>query len=302
MAYSQAFRNSVDLVLRVHQLMSADRGESPEANRLRAQSEKPWYEMTEDEQELAGGLSEDLYSIGQSWETAEDSGDDFTALFKEAQESDRWLPFLSRLRRRQREFPSHQLAFIRGLAWLNLKEPLVALEFFSEAIRLRPKDTQYLRCFLCTLNYEGLSSGPIVERVIRESDDALSLLHAAGILFNESQNAHPSDAKRLFESAFQASERAFQLAKKSQPDDLLIRELARTHLWLAIYYEGLGDTSKADAELLEAKNLGFDRDEVIYVETLFQKNRRAGSWGLLAQSYSAHQHNRAIPMTDMVWN
>ena len=53
------------LLLRLHDLIAKGQGDSPEADAVRDRMDGPWHALTEAEQELLGGLSEDLYALAE---------------------------------------------------------------------------------------------------------------------------------------------------------------------------------------------------------------------------------------------
>jgi hypothetical protein len=51
------------LLLRLHELIAAGKGDTANADAVRDEMDAPWRSLGSAEQELAGGLSEDLYAI-----------------------------------------------------------------------------------------------------------------------------------------------------------------------------------------------------------------------------------------------
>ena len=133
---SEAFVQSVDLVLRVHQLMSAGQGESAEANRLRAASERPWYEMSDEEQDLVEGLSADLYSIGIDREDRPTVDVDNIGDFTEAIRRKDWSAALRFIREHDKALLPAHAALSRAYFWSELGQPQVAIVFLKEALRI----------------------------------------------------------------------------------------------------------------------------------------------------------------------
>src|ERR1700677_1576950 len=60
-AYVQSIRG----LLRLHRLAETGNDESPEADAIRDNLERPWHELSEIEKQRIAGLSEDLYSISE---------------------------------------------------------------------------------------------------------------------------------------------------------------------------------------------------------------------------------------------
>lgn len=134
--HTPAFQESVRLMVRLHYAMTNGDPDGPEADAIRDCMESPWYAMTASEQELVGGLSEDLYTIGSDRPCV---GDDLGAINSQLAESlaaqsiDEGIVFL---RQHQLELPSEQVAALRGMFWARLRQPEAARAFFEEAARI----------------------------------------------------------------------------------------------------------------------------------------------------------------------
>ena len=128
------------LLLGLHDLIAAGRGDDPEADALRDQMDTPWYAMTEAEQERVGGLSEDLYALAEnnrrsvkmSTEERKKWGRDFGAAF----EAGAWDGALELLRRPPDDAAADLVALSRAECWEHLGVPEVALRFMRAGTRL----------------------------------------------------------------------------------------------------------------------------------------------------------------------
>jgi hypothetical protein len=136
--FSSAFQESVRWLLALHDVMSAGRSESSEANELRVRREKPWYQMVDAEQELIDGLSADLYTIGQPREISNLVADRDAAKFEQLINEKNWVSALEFLRSHESQLPPDDVACIRGICWASLGQPTVADRFFLDALRLNP--------------------------------------------------------------------------------------------------------------------------------------------------------------------
>jgi len=146
MAYSNAFHTSVDLLLRLHELMKTGKGDTEDADELRDRSVRPWYEMSEEEQELVRGLSADLYSIG-----VESQGSPLeieSTYYQRLLKDEHWSEALDFLRANETQIPTHAVAHQRGYCWSQLGFPQAAFPFFGEAARLAPDEPFILSCYL----------------------------------------------------------------------------------------------------------------------------------------------------------
>jgi hypothetical protein len=112
--------------------MAEGRGDTPEANRLRALSEKPWYAMTEAEQNLVNGLSADLYDL-----SPDTLGPERTSIsvseFSQLLYARRWAEALHYLRENKTLIRRSELASHRGGIWAQLSEDQAAFEFYHYA-------------------------------------------------------------------------------------------------------------------------------------------------------------------------
>jgi len=183
MNHSQAFRTSVELTLKVHSLMTAGKGESEETNQLRAQSEKPWYEMSDDEQELLGGLSADLYTLEAAPNDVETVPNQIESEIKLASNADNYFGILKLLRENQASLPSAFVAHWRGLCWAILQDPNAGIPFFKEALRLDPHNGLHeyilLQALLLTDRHE---EGRNIALSIAQHDTNPLLLYFAGMI------------------------------------------------------------------------------------------------------------------------
>src|SRR5262245_58857824 len=109
------------LLLRLHDLIIQGRGDEPEADAVRDQMDAPWHALTEAEQELLGGLSEDLYALAEhnqravhlAAEERRQWGQEFRAAF----EAGAWERALALLRRPPDDVPADHVAFFQADCW-----------------------------------------------------------------------------------------------------------------------------------------------------------------------------------------
>jgi hypothetical protein len=130
------------LLLRLHDLIPRGRGDEPEADAVRDRMDAPWHALPEAEQELLGGLSEDLYALAEnnprsvrmSDEERQQWGQEFGAAFA----AGAWDRALVLLRRPPEDVPADHVAFFQADCWEHLGCPEVALRFMRAATRLDP--------------------------------------------------------------------------------------------------------------------------------------------------------------------
>jgi hypothetical protein len=128
------------LLLRLHDLIARGQGDDSEADAVRDRMDVPWQALTEAEQDLLGGLSEDLYALAESNprsvrmspEERRTWGQEFRAAF----EAGAWDRALVLLRRPPDDVPADHVAFFQADCWEHLGCPEVALRFMRAATRL----------------------------------------------------------------------------------------------------------------------------------------------------------------------
>jgi hypothetical protein len=66
---SPSFRASVLLLVQLHHEMATGDPDGEKADVIRDAMDLHWYQMSERERQLLRGLSADLYTIGETWES-----------------------------------------------------------------------------------------------------------------------------------------------------------------------------------------------------------------------------------------
>lgn len=132
-AKNPAFIESCELIVQVHELMVAGRGDSAEANALRERSEAPWYELNDDEEDWVRFLSADLYLVGQEM---------FAAPSRHAkppppQTVEQAVVYLARLSEEAEWLAPEDAMALRGDCWEQLCVPSAAKVFHAEAARVK---------------------------------------------------------------------------------------------------------------------------------------------------------------------
>jgi tetratricopeptide (TPR) repeat protein len=213
------FIESVRLLCRLHELIRNEQDESPEGEAIRDAMDYPWWQMSEREQELVGGLSADLYSIGAA-RAAPPSPPH--GIMREADSfiiSGRGERALELLRKHEHELPPDFPATLRGLFWFGLREFDVAVTFFSDAVRLNPSDAKLEMLRLVSLARTSRLDEAVqdAERILAVNRDPMLLL-AASAVFVARAAREPNSIDELFvRKALEAVERA--LAMVGRPGD-----------------------------------------------------------------------------------
>jgi tetratricopeptide (TPR) repeat protein len=143
---SKAFHESCGYLLSLHQLRIEGKHDSDEADLIREQSEKSWNEMSDLEQELFRGISEDLYSISDPVPELQPINPqvqkNLTPL-RQAFENGDWQKILELLRRWKNYIPLSKLSIFRSIIWREWREPKIALEFARHASFLEPDNQDF---------------------------------------------------------------------------------------------------------------------------------------------------------------
>jgi hypothetical protein len=129
-------------LLRLHELIAKGKGDDPEADAVRDQMDAPWHALTQAEQDRVGGLSEDLYALGEhnprSTKMSADERRNWGQEFRAAFGAGEWDQALVLLRRPPDDVPADHIAFFQADCWEHLGCPEVALWFMRSATRIDP--------------------------------------------------------------------------------------------------------------------------------------------------------------------
>jgi tetratricopeptide (TPR) repeat protein len=248
-----AVNRCVRLMLQLHDLDVQGKGSSPAAAQACAEMERPWFELSEQEQERVGGLSEDLYAL------AEKKGPDanlspvevaqWKQLLGDAYHRGAWDGLLALLRQAPREVPPQVIPFLQARAWENLGHLDVALRFMERAAELEPDDRVMVLIYLEKLGREEEATAYAHQLLNDAGAQADALYMASARLFASTRRMSAAEARPIFERIVSAMTRALSM----------IRNLPRRHqdfargaessiiCMLGLCSERLGDTEAAVA-------------------------------------------------------
>jgi len=240
------------LLLQLDDLMLQGRGNSDEADELRECMETQWYEMTDQERERVGGLSEDLYSIATGGpkavnmsppERAEYARAAKTAL-RDANDSDPALAFLRRPY--PSDLPPDAVPTLQSRFWERLGDLEVALRFMREAERRNPKQAVFVLILLDKLGRHGEVLA-YARRILADQNASREELYfAAASRLRDTLHASDADAKPILESIFQGINRAWKMAGTNGSTTLDVTRLETAIAqMLALVYERLGKQRQA---------------------------------------------------------
>ncbi len=126
----------VGLLRELHKLIANGKLDAPEADEIRDQMDRPWYGMSEDEHELVGLLSADLYTLSELPPSVQAppviDKEEFDAHLSQMQ----YREALKALDHTPGLVTAHEAAVIRARAWLSFGHADVASEFVTHAHRL----------------------------------------------------------------------------------------------------------------------------------------------------------------------
>lgn len=247
-----AFQKSVDLLLSLHRLTLAGRDQMDDGDVVRDQMEAPWYAMSAKDQARVDGLSADLYSIGN--ERATSTGltpsailaDEIQALIA----SEDWDGILIRIREQELSLDPRDVAYARGICWAHLEMPNVAIEFLTDAGRLRSlsatEESLLLTCYL----HAGRAAEVLgrAQDIQASTQQPLLLLKAAEIYSLTAEESRSEAAAEYRQAAIDCAEKAvaLQSEKSIDPNSSEFQSsLLSGLLHLALNYEQLGNREKA---------------------------------------------------------
>jgi tetratricopeptide (TPR) repeat protein len=259
---SLPFRESVELLLQLHDVMTKGNPDGEEADAIRDAMDVPWYAMSHSKQALVRGLSADLYTIGASESSAKESSLP-TGELEGLVRDNKWSEVLDLVRLNQATLSSHEAAFTRAVAWMHLGQPEVALRFFRELERLRAlSDAE--RIWLLTCLMQTGRTGETIEVATQfvESQNPLVRLRAANSLSLAAQQLTGGEAHEVRDRAIEITEEALPKVEPLVDEDHTAKLIWRSSLFqLTLDYEEVGQSSKAAAacqRILEREPTNFD--------------------------------------------
>lgn len=135
-----AYQETVSGLLRLHRHTVEKQDTTDDYHDLCAALEGLWEQMTSEERERAGGLSQDLYTVSDPppdrLGPMTPSGEDQLSRVNEARARGDWDEALTSLRQLDRVAPPALVARLRGFIWDGLGEAPVAAVFHERAHRL----------------------------------------------------------------------------------------------------------------------------------------------------------------------
>ncbi len=195
-------------LLRLQALNAQGRAESKEADQVRDQMDEPWLGLSREERDWLGGLSSDLYmltdeEISEPVDPVERGPDTLGISLSEAKRRGDWGQILKLLRKGPTFFPKPTIAFLRGLYYLRLGHPQVALLFLDYATKLAPQDEDCAVLSLDVLKQLGRHDDALVraKRYLSDPNVGLSLsVHSMSEVFRATRSMSEEEAKPIYEA------------------------------------------------------------------------------------------------------
>ncbi len=279
--FSPAFHESVELLRQLHGEMANGNADGERADDIRDAMERPWYALTETERKFIRVLSADLYTLGHPWSAEQSIPSDVAEAIVTALRHEHWEELFDILQQHERVIPPDGVAYFRGLAWFRLGHPLVALEFFEEAVHVSANQLPaYMHCWLTVLGALDRMdvAMPQAERIAADSDDPLLLLDAAQIFFVRSTEVSGSDVDQMIQRAVETAERGLELTTQGALDEVLASQAATIYSWLALNQARLGDMVAAFHTIGIARNLSPNQPGILFVEEILKQRSSPSAW------------------------
>lgn len=189
-------------VRELHQLSAAGKDDSPEADAIRHDTDRPWESLSEAERQRVRNLSEDFYSLVEPPIAAQPMNPQARAKLDEAyaarqrNELDRALDLLRRWRA---YLAPDQVSFLRGSIWMEAGDLATAALFFEHASKLNSNNENYLAMFL--LAADPPAARKHAEEVLNSPDKFSPgvVTHAADIEFIAAMTASEAEAQQMFQ-------------------------------------------------------------------------------------------------------
>lgn len=243
------------MLRQVHDLIAQGKGDSQEAEALADQMDSPWYAMSAQEQELVGGLSEDLYALAEgkvkSVEMTPQQVEQWRQGVSEAWEAiqtgdvDRALSFLRRPI--PRNLPPYIIPFLQARCWEKIGDLETAIQLMQEAERLNPPEAISV---LILLQRAGRvdEAEAYAKRIIENPAATPSDLYLAAVTLLERTRGVEStpQVRPLLEPIVAALKRALEVESRTPRDQ---REFSDLEVLIAfalgLCHQGLADPRSA---------------------------------------------------------
>jgi tetratricopeptide (TPR) repeat protein len=227
------------LLIRLHEFIRQDQRETPEAEAVADEMDRPWLLMSEQERARMGGLAEDLYALAEGGPKVVQMSPSEAAAWREeaqairdlvllGQKLDKALTFLRRPHPPITQAPDI-IPYLQARCWEQLGDVETALVFYREAARMDRRNASTIITILEKLKrFEDAAE--VAESVICSSDAGPEELYVATSPLLELTRVGPRDEVNLhFEKAIRTLRRALNLTEEGTyiaPRDELRRRIS----------------------------------------------------------------------------
>ena len=221
--------------------------------------------MTQEDQVRVRGLSADLYSIGAEFSSSPVSDKSVVEQLLQLIETGEFRMALDVCRENRSSISAPELAFARGLCWLRLNQPHVAVEFLREAVRLSPGEPTFEATLLVALHKAGLSEElkrRTQQHASPSANPVLALL-SAQLGYSDAQDLADHERRARYLELLATADRAIDLAKEAKADRVLEQLLGAVYLCVAMIHGELGQREAARQACLDALRVNPDNKNAV---------------------------------------
>ncbi len=283
----------------LHQLLAADRDDSPEADAIRDATDGPWQALSDVERNRVSNLSEDLYSLVEPPPHAQPTTPQAQAKLLEAFEAKQrgeWDRALDLLRRWRAYIDPCLVSYLRGSIWLEAGDPETAALFYGHAYKLEPTNGNYRAMALHSLNMADPAAAlKEAEKILKSHEHCspVELARAADISFMSARLKSETEANQLFEQLELILKNTLARMQQGDPNDIDRSTHVTLLSLLGFGYEFLGKAQAASDYYSAALQIEPDNDALHVAR------------GMLAYGFSARattDFETAIQLsTPLVW-
>ena len=251
--FSEALTSYADALLKLRAVFARGEGDTEAADAIRDEMDAPWYEMSKPEQQLASILAADLNRLEDA-QAPRSAMPQTQRQIQELIDVEDWIGVLKTLHEHDDKIPAAVTAFLRGIAWQELSQPAVSLEFMIEAHRLDPRQPEFTECLIAQLlrcdqideaariAENALAGGPVRPALYFKAIEAISLN-----ALTERVSTQPA----TYESLIQRVQEAIQLGIAAQ-DGALKPAIANAYVDLALALHAVGRIKESQNACLES--------------------------------------------------
>lgn len=254
-----ALQRFTEKLVKLHELIALDRGETPEADELRDLMEQPWYSLGERESKIAQQVSADLYALFPDSAPPHPPGDAFSpSLAKdlnEARKNNDYLTALELITQRATEIGEYRATNLRGSCYQHLGITDIALLFFERAVDLTANNSGALIYLLTALAGagEGRAASERANGILQQGTSDIELHRlCALIVLSEARDRNGATSIRQIEYAQSEFERVLERLQISEKDSRTLQSIVECLFSLSECSYLLGDEKKAIQHLSTA--------------------------------------------------